>query len=233
MKMSWSAAHKINDMAFKLGAGWEDRIMQMFLVLTNDKELSQMNKLMLLVFLQEELDRIAAEELNALNNVTTLSYRHTLNSTIGLLHKIPYTNPSLAMGYSSRWCKDGKDYPQRVVDNINAIKDEIAGLLLGFNSDDPIMLMGLIYDIITKAENEWRRLIRTEIEAAYSQGARDANLMKGAVQAVVENSAPCDAICAEMVGEHEVPLRGVIGLDLPPQHPNCHCTFVGLFSDDG
>lgn len=55
--------------------------------------------------------------------------------------------------------------------------------------------------------------------------------MKGARYAVIENDSPCDEICAEMVGEHEVSLDGVLGLDLPPYHPNCQCVFLGVFSD--
>ena len=92
--------------------------------------------------------------------------------------------------------------------------------------------MGLIHDILTKAENEWKRLIRTELEAASVQGCRDANLMKGARYAVIENDSPCDEICAEMVGEHEVSLYGTLGIDLPPYHPNCQCVFLGIFGQD-
>ena len=74
--------------------------------------------------------------------------------------------------------------------------------------------------------------IRTELEAASVQGCRDANLMKGARYAVIENDSPCDEICADMVGEHEVSLYGTLGIDLPPYHPNCQCVFLGIFGQN-
>lgn len=230
--MNWKAAHKINNNAFKIGAGWERKVMQMFIVLTKDKELSVTDIALLLSFIQQELDKIAQEQIKALDNCLTLAYKYSLNATLGELDDIRFTVPSLAKGYSKTWCKDGKDYTQRVINNINNTKAEIRGLLLGWTGDDPIVLMGLLNDIITKAQNEWKRLIRTELEAASAQGCRDANLMKGARYAVIENDSPCDEICAEMVGEHEVPLDGRLGIDLPPYHPNCRCVFLGIFGQN-
>lgn len=230
--MNWKAAHLINDNAFKIGAGWERKVMQMFIVLTKDKELSVTDIALLLSFIQQELDKIAQEQIKALDNCLTLAYKYSLNATLNELDDIRFTVPALAKGYSKVWCKDGKDYTQRVTANINNTKAEIQGLLLGWNGDDPIVLMGLIHDIITKAQNEWKRLIRTELEAASAQGCRDANLMKGARYAVIENDSPCDEVCAEMVGEHEVPLDGRLGIDLPPYHPNCRCVFLGIFGQN-
>lgn len=230
--MDWAAAHKINNNAFKIGAGWEAKVMQMFIVLSKDKELSSTDIALLLSFIQQELDKIAQTEIEALNNALTLAYGYSLNATLSELDDIGFTIPSLALGYNINWCKDGKDYNQRIIANMNGIKQEIQGLLLGWQGEDPIVLMGLIHDILTKAENEWKRLIRTELEAASVQGCRDANLMKGARYAVIENDSPCDEICAEMVGEHEVSLYGTLGIDLPPYHPNCQCVFLGIFGQD-
>lgn len=229
--MNWTAAHKISNNAFSIGAGWEARVLALFVALAKDKKLSTMDKALLLTYLQKELDKIAQEELLALDNVTQLAYNYTRNATLIELSNITGTFPALAKGYTANWCVDGKDYTQRVMANIANTKAELAGLLIGWQGDDPIVLMGLIHDILTKAQNEWKRLIRTELEAAFSQASRDANLMKGARYAVIENDSPCDEICAEMVGEHEVSLDGVLGLDLPPYHPNCQCVFLGIFSD--
>lgn len=227
--MNWQAAHRINDRAFSIGAGWERKVMQMFIVLTKDKELSVTDIALLLSFIQQELDKIAQEQIKALDNCLTLAYNYSLQATLDELEDIKFLSPSLALGYSKRWCKDGKDYQQRIISNMNGIKADLRGLLLGWTGDDPIVLMGLIHDILTKAQNEWKRLIRTELEAASAQGCRDANLMKGALYAVIENDSPCDEICAEYVGEHEVPLHGRLGIDLPPYHPNCRCVFLGIF----
>lgn len=225
--MNWKTAHLINNNAFKIGAGWEKKVLQMFIVLTKDDDLSTADIALLLSFIQQELDRIAQAQIEALENAIPLAYRYSLNATLNELDGV--TIPSLALGYNKTWCKDGKDYNQRVIANINNIKAEIQGLLLGWNGDNPIVLMGLIHDLLTKAQNEWKRLIRTELEAASVQGCRDANLMKGALYAVIENDSPCDEVCAEMVGEHEVSLYGRLGIDLPPYHPNCRCVFLGVF----
>ena len=48
--MDWAAAHKINNNAFKIGAGWEAKVMQMFIVLSKDKELSSTDIALLLSF---------------------------------------------------------------------------------------------------------------------------------------------------------------------------------------
>lgn len=37
--MDWAAAHKINNNAFKIGAGWEAKVVQMFIVLSKIKNL--------------------------------------------------------------------------------------------------------------------------------------------------------------------------------------------------
>ena len=72
--MDWAAAHKINNNAFKIGAGWEAKVMQMFIVLSKDRELSSTDIALLLSFIQQELDKIAQTEIEALNNALTLAY---------------------------------------------------------------------------------------------------------------------------------------------------------------
>jgi len=231
--MNWQTAHKISKDTFSIGAGWEAKMEELFTVLiARSKEEEELDSASLILLLSE-LDKIAQEELNALEQSLVLAYNYSLNATLMELDDdVGYTIPSLALGYSKNWCTDGKTYDQRITDNIANTKNELRGLILGWQGDDPIVLMGLITDILTKANNEWKRLIRTELEAAFAQGSRDANLMKGALYAVIENDSPCDEVCAEMVGEHEVSLHGRLGIDLPPYHPNCQCVFLGLFGQN-
>ena len=132
-----------------------------------------------------------------------------------------------AKGYTSYWLpSDDKNYQDRIIANINNIKSEIAGIMMGADVD-PIVKMGLIHDELQKMQNEWLRLLDTEIEAAYAQGARDGYLVAGKLYAVIENGDACDE-CLDYVGEHPVELDGTIGVDLPPYHPNCRCVFVGV-----
>lgn len=227
--MNFNKAHYIQDSTFSLGQAWEAKVLGVFAsIKARKKELSSMDKALLLQVLQEELDNIALAENEALKNVVALAYNYSLITTAADYDELP-TFPSLAIGYDKRWFKDKKSYDERIAHNIAAIKSELQGLIIGWQGDDPIVLMGLIYDILQKAENEFIRLIRTELESAYVQGSRDAYLEKGCLYAVVENGSPCDEICAEMVGEHEVPLNGILGLDLPPYHPYCKCVFLGIF----
>lgn len=227
--MNWKTAHIISDNTFSIGAGWEAKVLGVFTALKKrKKELSSVDKALLLQILQEELDKIAKLENEALFNVTQVAYNYALTATLEEYADLP-TIPSLRLGYNKRWFRDHKSYEERIQANISGIKSELQGLIIGWQGDDPIVLMGLIYDILQKAENEWIRLIRTEIESCYVQGTRDAYLEKGCLYAVIENPDPCDEICAEMVGEHPVPLNGVLGLDLPPYHPYCKCVFLGIF----
>lgn len=228
--MNWKTARKISNKTFALGAGWENKISQMILLLLSKEDDSvNIDVVLLLSYLEQELDKIAAEQIAALDNITDLAYRYAMAATLDELDDIGFTIPSLAIGYNKSWLGDGKDYSNRVLINMKNAKSRIQGLLLGYQGNNPTVLMGLLSDELKKIDNEWKRLLRTEIEACYSQGARDANLMKGALTAVIENGSPCDAICAQYVGEHEVPLNGRLGIDLPPYHPNCRCVFLGVF----
>ena len=223
--MNWKAAHKISANTLSIGRGLELEILAMLAAL--DKKIDSIDRAILLQFLEEELDKIALAQTEALDKMVKMAYSYSLNATLGKLNEGPVV-PSLAIGYNMNWCIDNKNYKERVVNNIQGIKSELQGLIIGFDGD-PIVLLGLIHDILKKAKFEWSRLIQTEAEACYSQGARDAYLMEGALYAVIENDSPCDAICVDYVGEHQVSLRGGIGVDLPPYHPFCKCVFLGLF----
>ncbi len=158
------------------------------------------------------------------------SYQTALAMTVDEEEGYGFLAPELAMGYDGDWLRSGKPASVRLTDNITKTNDILSNLLLGYKGKDSLMMLGVITEEIRKSQNEWLRLIRTEAEAAYSQGNRDALLARGAQYAVIENSSPCP-LCEEYVGEHEMGLRGFLGLDLPPYHPNCQCIFIGIFSD--
>lgn len=131
--------------------------------------------------------------------------------------------------YSPQWCQDGKTFYDRVLANGTKTLASISGLLLS-GQEDKIVLLGLITDELEKAKNSWLRLLRTETEAAYSQGVKAALLALGYLYAVIDNPDPCDRICVDEVGERRVTLAEArVGLDLPPFHPNCKCVFRGIW----
>lgn len=216
--IKWKTARRISNDTFKIAAGWENKISQMILLLLPQKELSvNIDVVLLLSHLEQELDEIAAKQIEALDNVTDLAYRYALAASLKELDDIGYTIPSLAIGYNKSWLGDGKDYKNRVLANIKSAKSELQGLLL--NNQEGLAAF------VKKLDNEWKRLLRTEVEACYCQGARDANLMKGARFATIESDSEYDKKRAK----NEVPLNGQLGADLPPYHPNCRCIFIGNF----
>lgn len=187
------------------------------------------NKTVLLSAIDKELGALQELEKKELAYYINIAYNYSLEKTIQADYGKYIINTSLAIGYNSNWLNDGKTAQMRATANITATIAEIHGLVLGFQDSDPIVLMGLIHDILNKALNEYKRLIRTELEAAYTQGARDAFLMEGCAYAIIENSNPCDRICSSRVGAHRVSLHGELGIELPPYHPNCQCIFLGVF----
>ena len=227
--MNATIARQINTNALSLGAICENSIIQ----LLNNAEAQSipfilgMDYLAAAAHFNYSFPAIVKDMISGLEEVVKLSYNYTLNMTLLEEEGYGILIPSNAIGYTSKWMKDRLDYKDRVVRNMTGIKDEINALLIGFKGD-PLVLQGLIHDIINKAKNQWLRLIRTELEAAYSQGNRDALLERGTRVAIIENDSPCD-MCEDEVGEHEVDLLGTLGIDLPPYHPNCKCIFTGIF----
>lgn len=131
--------------------------------------------------------------------------------------------------YSPQWCQDGKTFYDRVLANGTRLLNSLNGLLFS-GQEDKIVLLGLITTELEKAKNSWLRLLRTETEASYSQGVRDALIALGYLYAVIDNPDPCDSICVDEVGERMVTLAEArVGLELPPFHPNCKCVFRGIW----
>ena len=227
--MNATIARQINTNALSLGAICENSILQLL-----DSAESQsipfilgMDYLGAAAHFNYIFPSIVKEMIDGLDATIKLSYNYTLNMTLLEEEGYGILIPSNAIGYTPKWMKDNLDYKDRVVRNMDKIKDEVNALLIGFKGD-PIALQGILHDIINKARNQWLRLIRTELEAAYSQGNRDALLERGTRVAIIENDSPCD-MCEDEVGEHEIDLLGTLGIDLPPYHPNCKCIFTGIF----
>ena len=131
--MNWKTARKISNKTFALGAGWENKISQMILLLLSKKDDSvNIDVVLLLSYLEQELDKIAAEQIAALDNITDLAYKYALAATLDELDDVRFTIPSLAIGYNKSWLGDGKDYSNRVLINMKNAKSRIQGLLLGY-----------------------------------------------------------------------------------------------------
>lgn len=203
----------------------------------DDEQKKRNNDAVFLAWLEEQLDQIAYQQQQVLDKILAdLTYSYARQATIYAevyTDSVDYNFLRLdkIIGYNTYWLsKDNKNYVDRIYANMGDIKNQISGIMLGANVD-PIVKLGLIHDVLEKMQNEWLRLLNTEVQAAYSQGARDGYLACGKRYAVIENGDACDE-CQEFVGQHPVELDGSIGIDLPPYHPNCRCVFVGIVTED-
>lgn len=222
--MNWKEARRIQTDCQLLATQSRARLTKDFRKLR--RKLDNIDRAVILAIVEEELKAIAKSQLEIFDKITEQAYLYS-NKAILSYDLLPI-DKSKAMGYNRYWCADGRSYVERIPYNLEGIRHEIEGLILGFDGDF-IVLMGLLSDIMDKAYNQFNRLLITELEASYSMGARDAYLEQGCYYAIIENDNPCDAVCADLVGEYEVPLSGDLGIELPPYHPNCQCVFLGIF----
>lgn len=231
--MTANKAIGIGSMAISTGAQSESaillKIQEMSKQISSGLVTFNNYKTVMFAFISNQLNLLEAAEIAELDKALIQTYNVSLNLTIEAEASQNIIIPERQHGYTSNWLEDGKNYSSRIKTNILNTRTAISGLLLGWRGKDPIILMGLIQDELDRAAMEWQRLIRTELEAAYSQGARDGYLMRGALYGVIENDSPCP-ICMDYVGDFKVNLDGALGRDLPPYHPNCKCIFLGVFA---
>lgn len=234
--MNWNTARNIQKGSIQYGASAELEVEQAVsalkkkikpFILSLGSEVS--DRTILITTLTQELKNIEELERSRLTELVSFAYDYALNQTLRVDYGVYAINYNLAIGYSANWLHDSKTGEMRISANMTALISELQGLIIGFQGDNNIILMGLVFDLLKKLVNQYKTLIRTELQAAWSQGARDAYLMEGCFYAVIENNDPCDKICAPNVGAHPVSLHGELGVDLPPYHPNCQCIFKGIF----
>jgi len=187
------------------------------------------DRTMLAAIVTEKAQSLLDLEHENIERYTKMAYEYAMNRTIAETYGQYVINSNLAIGYTANWLRDNKTANMRATANVTKVVSSIKGLLLSWQGTDRIVLMGLIFNELDKLINQFKTLIRTELQAAWAQGARDAFLMQGCYYAVIENNDPCDRICASRVGEHQVSLYGRLGIELPPYHPNCQCIFLGVF----
>lgn len=225
------SAAGVQGLAFAVAAGLEPLVIEKYealRVLIEGMILGGSEPAIVAAAINSEMNKIEDYCNSQLANLMPLVYNTAFNWTI--------VEEQLKAGiviknhvYSPQWCQDGKTFYDRVLANGTKTLASLSGLLLS-GQEDKTVLLGLITDELEKAKNGWLRLLRTETEAAYSQGVRDALLALGYLYAIIDNPDPCDRICVDEVGEKRVTLAEArVGLDLPPFHPNCKCVFRGIW----
>lgn len=125
------------------------------------------------------------------------------------------------------WCDDKKTYIQRIEDITSTMDKQLRMVIVqGIRRGWSVERMTEIFRNITgAAEYKARRLIRTETMAVYSKVTKDIYLEKGIEYVEIIGDAACGGICLDYV-DTVIPLADAdIGIDLPPYHPNCCCSF--------
>ena len=125
------------------------------------------------------------------------------------------------------WCKDGKTFLTRIYDNTHDMDLKLRTIILeGIYKGWTLEQMSEHFRRITGvAASKAARLIRTETMAVYSKVTKEIFLERGIEYIEIIGDAICGGICLDYVGE-AVPLRdAAVGIDLPPYHPNCACSF--------
>jgi len=68
-------------------------------------------------------------------------------------------------------------------------------------------------------------LIRTETMATQAKATKDAYLEAGIERVEIIGDAECGGICLDYM-DGPIELNGAaVGVELPPYHPNCACSF--------
>lgn len=138
-----------------------------------------------------------------------------------------YTPQAKREAVTTVWCSDGKSLFERIIANTQDMDKKlrqtiIYGLRKGWSTEQ---MAKHFRDITGVAASKASRLLRTETMAVFSKATKEMYLENGIEYIEIIGDAICGGICLEYVGE-AVPLRdAVIGIDLPPYHPNCACSF--------
>ena len=221
----------VQGLAFAVISPIEDKILglyQQLALMVESLVLTNSSPAIVATAIRQEIKKIESESTNDLSLSLPIVYNTAFHWTI-VSEQVKAGIVIQNHVYNENWCQDGKTFRERILVNNENMLNSISSLLMVEQKDNKVLL-GLLEQEIEKGKNSWLRLVRTEAEAAYSQGVKDALIALGYLYAVVDNPDPCDRICAYEVGERLVTLAEVrIGLDLPPYHPNCKCVFRGIW----
>lgn len=127
------------------------------------------------------------------------------------------------------WCRDGKDYSQRIWTNTDKVKETLTngiGEILVRGADEGTLineLIPLVRNTCGSAYNKARTLARTELAYVRAQQTLDAYKEAGIKYYIFQNTVDgetCDE-CDELVDKVFAVEDAVIGENFPPIHPNC------------
>lgn len=125
------------------------------------------------------------------------------------------------------WCDDHKTFLDRIKKNTEDMDRELRTVILkGIRNGWSIKQMAEELKKVTgMAMYKAQRLVRTETMAVYSKVTKEIYLENGIEYIEIIGDAACGGICLDYVGEYLPLAEAEVGLDLPPYHPNCACSF--------
>lgn len=126
------------------------------------------------------------------------------------------------------WCQDGKNYSQRLYEHVANFYSKLNFVLEeGINKGKGLDWMIQSWRKLTgSAAYDAARLLKTETVAMWSLATKESYIQMGIEYVEIIGDAECGQICTDYVGE-VIPIRDAdLGIELPPYHPNCACSYI-------
>lgn len=185
--------------------------------------------------LNQELNRLGIKE----QKIYEDNLIHMYKENCKLIGKEIAFNPRVSndrvkTAINNIWCPDGKAWSDRIWTNkallVEKIKNGVIDSVARGDSKDR-----LVKDLMETFNQGFRmadRIARTEIAHVQVQSSLDTYKDAG-IEYYEILTAQDDSVCDECYENTEpIPIdQGVVGVNLPPFHPNCRCDIVAVIQE--
>lgn len=184
--------------------------------------------------LQEELEKLGLKEEIIYKDKFQQLYltnSQLLGEEIGFV--LPVAQEEVEKAISLTWCRDGKNWSQRIWDNKTLLQDRITkGLVDCIQRGDSKdrMVKQLMADFGV-GYNYADRIARTELCYIQNKACLDRFNQAGVEYYKVlpaHDNRTCE-VCGEIEGKVFRLSEAQIGVNMPPLHPNCRDTVIAVF----
>lgn len=150
--------------------------------------------------------------------------------------KSPIVGENAMKVVSSVWCKDGKNWSDRVWTHIDQLQQDLEQGLTnivatGANPDKLTSELSKTYNVNYR---QAQTLVRTELSHIYNQASLDRYAENGIYfyeWLTAGDERTCED-CAELNGKVFSIEEAIEGDNQPPLHPNCLCTVIPVLGGD-
>ncbi len=187
----------------------------------------------LLSQLNRELTRLGAEEIKVLDSKMEAFYEYTsgaVSNQIGF--QKAFQLPAERVIHSI-WCKDGKDWSDRIWSNKAVLQERLEQKLVdciagGLSKDKAVNELCNLS--IEGNRNAADRIVRTELTRIQNAAAADTYKAAGIEKyeyLAIEDDRTSEE-CSELNGKIFRLDDAVVGENFPPIHPNCRCSIIPI-----